>query len=368
LTHQITLHCGESAAFLLKKTWVEVSDQTDDFFLSQTWIDYYLSRWPETDRYCVVSENDRALASLSRGIYKSRLQFSYASLGINASSSEGLQSATLETNGAIGSNANELLTKFPAILEALLENSDWDEIRLDALLKSDADEIAKMASSRGLMHHTDSENQTYLVDLEKTRSEFSGDFIASRSSNTRAQLRKALRRTEQELGKVVLNVADSREQATYWLGELAALHKIRWNSNGEVNGFENPTFNQFQQGLVRTCFDHGELQMLRLDAGMKPLAYLYNFQYKGHVLFYMSGVDYNGTEAYKPGLLAHWFAIEHNLAAGAKTYDFLAGTNRYKESLCTHGAVRVCLRLRRPTFFFKAEHWLRQLKRARSKP
>jgi Acetyltransferase (GNAT) domain len=366
LTHQITLHCGESAASLLKNTWSSVGGQTDDFFLSQVWIDYYFSQWPKTDHYGVLSQNDRVIACLSKGVFTSRLRFSFLSLGLNASSSEGLQSATLETNGAIGSNSNELLTKFPSILDALLQSSNWDEIRVDAMLAPEADTIANLASDRGLICHLDSENKTYSVDLEKIRSEFSGDFIASRSSNTRAQLRKALRKTEQELGKVVLRVAETSEQATHWLGELAALHKIRWNSGGEVNGFVNSTFSQFQDGLVQFCFSQGVLQMLRLDAGNKPLAYLYNFKYKGQILFYMSGVDYKGTESFKPGLLAHWFAIEHNLATGAKTYDFLAGTNRYKESLCTESASRVCLRLRRPTLFFKVEHWLRQLKRARN--
>jgi Acetyltransferase (GNAT) domain len=367
LTHQITFNCGESAAILLKNTWATSGNQTEDFFLSQVWIDYYFSKWPENDHYGLISHNNSAIAQLSAGTFSSRLHFRYTSLGLNVSSNVGLRNATLETNGAIGNDATTLLNTFPAILDLLLAKADWDELRVDALLEEEANEIIAVASAKGLSHYVESENKTYLVDLEKIRNEFAGNFLASRSSNTRAQLRKAQRKAEQELGKLKLSVAQSSLEATGWLKELSILHQVRWNQFGKFDGFANPTFSEFQHGLVQTCFDNSTLQMFRLDAGGTTLAYLYNFIYKGKVLFYMSGVNYKDTDQYKPGLLAHWLAIEYNLAAGAKTYDFLAGTNRYKESLSTHSANRVCLRLRRPKFFFTIEHWLRQVKRAKNK-
>jgi CelD/BcsL family acetyltransferase involved in cellulose biosynthesis len=301
----------------------------------------------------------------SRGTFASRLHVQFTSLGLNASSSLGLRNVTLETNGALGADAATLIKEFPGVLNALLQKSDWDEIRVDALLHEEAEEVAKIAAKQGMIHHTSSENSTYLVDLEKIRTSFGGNYLASRSSNTRAQLRKALRKAEQELGKVELRVAQSNIEAQDWLNELAGLHQTRWNTNGKRDGFAIPMFRDFQNGLVQRCFEAGTLQMLKLVAGEKPLAYLYNFVFKGQVLFYMSGVDYDGTEQYKPGMLAHWFAIEHNLVTGAKTYDFLAGTNRYKESLCTDRAVRVCIVLRRPTLLFRLENGLRQLKRAK---
>jgi hypothetical protein len=365
LTPQITLICGESAEHLLKRTWDLKGDQTNDFFLSQCWIDYYLSKWPESDRYGMLLRNDLALAYLSRGTFTSRLYRKYVSLGLNVSSSVGLKDVTLETNGVIGSDAKSLIEHFPSILKVLLQKSDWDEIRVDGLLEADANQISHYAIAQGLIQHTESENRTYFVNLHKIRTEFAGSFINSRSANTRAQLRKALRKAEKTFGKVELRVAQSKDQASSWLKELAVLHQIRWNTPHKSNGFANPTFTEFQLGLVETAFEVGELQMLQLIAGDKPLAYLYNFIYKKQALFYMSGVDYQDTEQFKPGLLAHWLAIEHNLAAGVMTYDFLAGTNRYKESLSTDSANRLCIVLRRPTVNFKIENWLRQLKRSR---
>jgi Acetyltransferase (GNAT) domain len=367
LTPQITLNCGESAELWLKRTWDLTGDQTNDFFLSQCWIDYYLSQWPASERYGVLLRNDLALAYLSHGTFTSRLHSKYVSLGLNVSSSVGLKDVTLETNGTIGSDAQSLIEHFPSILKVILQKGDWDEIRVDGLLEADARQIGDYAIAQGLIQHTESENRTYFVNLQKIRTEFAGSFINSRSSNTRAQLRKALRAAEQHLGKVELRVAQSKEQAASWLEELAVLHKIRWSMGSQPNGFANPIFTEFQLGLVQTAFDAAKLQMLQLVAGDKPLAYLYNFIYKKQALFYMSGVNYQDTEQFKPGLLAHWFAIEHNLAAGVMTYDFLAGTNRYKESLSTDSANRVCIVLRRPTVTFKIEHWLRQFKRARLK-
>jgi hypothetical protein len=365
LTLQITLNCGESAEYLLKPTWELKGDQTNDFFLSRCWIDYYLSKWPESDRYGMLLKNDLALAYLSQGTFTSRLNRQYVSLGLNVSSCAGLKDVTLETNGTIGADANSLIEDFPSILKVLLQKSDWNEIRVDGLLEAEANQIGNCAIAQGLIQHTESENRTYSVNLQKIRTEYAGSFIDSRSANTRAQLRRALRKAEQTFGTVELRVAKSKDQATSWLKELAVLHRIRWNTLNNSNGFANPTFAEFQRGLVETAFEVGQLQMLQLVAGDKPLAYLYNFIYKKQALFYTSGVDYQDTKQFKPGLLAHWLAIEHNLAAGAMTYDFLAGTNRYKESLSTDSANRVCIVLRRPTVTFKVEHWLRQFKRAR---
>jgi Acetyltransferase (GNAT) domain len=347
---------------LLKNTQKDISHEPYDFFLSKVWIDYYFSQWPDTDLYGVFTKDADVLACLSLGIFQSRLLLKYRSLGLNVSSSRTLKNVTLESNGAVGDSAQSLIAHFPSMLKILSLKSDWDEIRVDALLEKDAQEISAIARAQGLKHYITSEQNTYSVDLEKIRTDFNSNFLASRSSNTRAQLRKALRITELEIGKVELQTATSVSEAQDWLTELASLHKLRWSQNGEGEGFDNPFFYKFQRGLVEIAFHNEALQMMRLVAGNTTLAYLYNFLYKGQVLFYTIGAEYRGTEHFKPGMLTHWFAIEHSLSAGAKSYDFLAGTNRYKESLCTNTARRVSLVLRRPTLLFKLEHWLRQIK------
>jgi Acetyltransferase (GNAT) domain len=333
-----------------------------NFFLGKTWTSSYFSHWPAKDAYGVMCLNKLPIAYLSIGVFKSRLGFEYKSIGFNRSSSIELNDVTLEANGLLGLEAKSLTAIFPYFIKSLLSRDDWDEIRFEAISKGECKDISKKAENHKLIPLVTSESTSYITDLDLIRQKFSGDFLLSRSANTRAQLRRAKKNVERELGKIELKTATSQSEALLWLGELASFHKLRWNGNDEKKGFGIEAFSSFQKSLLKASFETSELQMLQLSAGGKPLGYLYNFVFEKRVFFYMSGVDYQGTEHLKPGMLMHWLAIEHNLRLGVKTYDFLAGTNRYKESLCTDKIELVSLTLRRPKLAFRVESVLRKTK------
>ena len=76
------------------------------------------------------------------------------------------------------------------------------------------------------------------------------------------------------------------------------------------------------------------VDLLRVTAGSTVVGYLLNFNHAGQVSAYQSGFDYAAAGPHqKPGLTCHYLAIEDYRAAGAVTYDFLAGPDRYKQSL-----------------------------------
>jgi len=52
---------------------------------------------------------------------------------------------------------------------------------------------------------------------------------------------------------------------------------------------------------------------------------------------YQTGLVLETDARLKPGLVCHALAIEHARAAGADTYDFLAGAQRYKTTLVPRG-------------------------------
>jgi CelD/BcsL family acetyltransferase involved in cellulose biosynthesis len=66
------------------------------------------------------------------------------------------------------------------------------------------------------------------------------------------------------------------------------------------------------------------------------IGYLYNLVYDKNVLFYQSGLNYSGSNIYRPGLISHYYAIIHNAQKGMDVYDFLAGDSDYKKSLSTN--------------------------------
>jgi CelD/BcsL family acetyltransferase involved in cellulose biosynthesis len=173
-----------------------------------------------------------------------------------------------------------------------------------------------------------------LVDLAAIRAA-GGNYMGSRSSNTRYQLRRSLRRYASR-GPLLLQMADESEQALGWLKELIRLHTMTWRRRGKAGAFGQPFVRRFHEALLLRALERQELELLRLSAGSHVVGYLYNFRLGGRVSAYQSGLAYpEGDSHEKPGLSLHALAIERALAAGDQVYDFLAGADRYKQSLAT---------------------------------
>jgi hypothetical protein len=74
--------------------------------------------------------------------------------------------------------------------------------------------------------------------------------------------------------------------------------------------------------------------MLRIDAGGRPIGYLYNIRDGLRTYAYQSGFA-DRDRGLRPGAVSHALAIEHNFQLGVGVYDFLAGANRLKISFAT---------------------------------
>lgn len=155
------------------------------------------------------------------------------------------------------------------------------------------------------------------------------------SANTRAQIRRSLRRYERH-GPLRVERADTAPQAHAYLDALAGLHQRGWQRRGRPGAFANPNFARFHHALIDRALPRGEAELLRISAGPAVIGYLYNFQHRGRVLAYQSGFNYAAADPHqKPGLTCHHLAIERSLAESRDLYDFLAGGDRYKRSLAT---------------------------------
>lgn len=176
-------------------------------------------------------------------------------------------------------------------------------------------------------------------------------YLATRSSNTRYQISRSIRRYERR-GPLTLQRAESPETVAAWLAGLMALHAETWRRRGKPGAFADPFIRRFHAALTAAAFARGELDLLRLSAGGEVVGYLYNLRLRGRVSAYQSGlaaVAEGGHE--KPGLTLHALAIERSLAGGDEAYDFLAGDDRYKRSLATGSAVLAWAELAPPGAF-----------------
>jgi CelD/BcsL family acetyltransferase involved in cellulose biosynthesis len=160
-------------------------------------------------------------------------------------------------------------------------------------------------------------------------------YLASRSANTRAQLRRSLRHFARHGQPAIAQPAGVGE-ALGWLDGMMALHQERWHRAGAAGAFATGTVRRFHAALLERAMARGELDLARVAAGEVLLGYLYGFRHRGTVSAYQSGFcRFEAGNDARPGLVAHLLAITAARQAGLRRYDFLAGAARYKLSLAT---------------------------------
>lgn len=158
-------------------------------------------------------------------------------------------------------------------------------------------------------------------------------FIEGLSRNTRHQLRRS-GRAYAAWGELTLHRAETVDIALEYFNHMVMLHDITWGARGKPGAFSTPPVRRFHQALIARGVPVGEVDLLRVTAGAAVVGFLINFNHCGRVSAYQSGFNYSGAGPHqKPGLTCHYMAIEHYRSAGAFTYDFLAGADRYKLSL-----------------------------------
>ena len=237
----------------------------------------------------------------------------------------------------------------------------WDEFLVPGV-SDDAhifDELVDMPEAPVLGTIEIDDSASY-VDLATIRAD-GGDYIASRSRNTRQQLRRALRGYEQ-IGPLVLEVADSPARAQEIFDELVELHQAHWTELGQAGSFSSPDVRNAHRDLIGETLDTGTIQLLRVTAGDQPVGCLYNFIERGHVQHYSSGLCYTDDRKLRPGWVTHYLAIQQSLDDGYDVYDFLAGPSQFKTSLSNGNRPMIWARLQRPRLRFRAERFANQLR------
>ncbi len=194
------------------------------------------------------------------------------------------------------------------------------------------DEVLQAAQFSGLVTALRDTRLAPAVDLAGLRREGVG-LLDRVSANTRYQLRRSERRFAASGPLAIRRAADVAEGHRL-LEALAALHQRTWRSRGQPGAFADENFRRFHHALIDRGLKLGEVDLLEVSAGPRCLGYLLNFVFRGTVYAYQSGFDYALADRHeKPGLSAHYQAIEMYLREGLDRYDFLGGAERYKTSL-----------------------------------
>jgi protein-tyrosine-phosphatase/predicted ATP-grasp superfamily ATP-dependent carboligase len=177
--------------------------------------------------------------------------------------------------------------------------------------------------------------------------------ISQLSRNGRQQLRRSIRACE-DYGSLSIERAGDEASAMDFFGHMKELHIRSWTHRGQRHAFTNSFFEIFHRALIPTGVGDGTVDLLCVRAGSRVLGYLYNFRRNGVVFSYQSGFD-DSVPTLRPGYVSHAVAISYYAAAGMAYYDFLAETNRLKQSFGTERYELCWRRLRKPTLSFRME-------------
>jgi CelD/BcsL family acetyltransferase involved in cellulose biosynthesis len=253
------------------------------------------------------------------------------------------------------------LPAWRALLQALMQGSQFDELLLPGL--SPDTQVSQIATECGLWTHSTERRAPY-VDLDRVRAS-GGDYAAVLSTKGRYAVRRAFK-DYRSLGEPALVRAGTAAQADQFLTELAELHQLRWNSRGQRGAFARPAFRAFHHSLIRDHFERDCLDLFRIQCGATVIALVYVFRYRGTADFYQCGFNYCALPAHnQPGYLALPMVIKHYAAAGARTFEFLAGDEAYKSRLSTHHRTMMWLEVQRPALRTALLRWYRALRGSR---
>ena len=346
--------------------WRQLEQRSScSFFQSWTWIGTWLSQLPKSVALYLleVVDGDRVIGLavfgartlVRHGFVRSR------ALLLHETGSKELDRMTIEYNSILAETGREREVVIAAVNCVRAVNITWDELMVSGVEARAFEAWHAAVRSTNWRVVFRQESNCYFVDLDAVRN-CGGDYLALLSSNTRQQVRRSIKAYEQS-GSLSISVASSGEAAVEYLHGLQELHDAHWQGRGKDGAFPSEFTRNFHDRLVRDAVARAEVQMLRVTAGDEVVGYLYNFVRDGHVYFYQSGFKYTEDPKIRPGLVCHYLAIMHNLKSNNRIYDFLAGPQRYKQSLGAANVKMYWFALQKPRLVFAVERMLRRVKR-----
>lgn len=346
--------------------WTDLQARSrHSFFTSWGWIGCWLKQMPAACRpSLLMARSETGVAGLGvlnrKRTYRGKVIHSQG-LFLHATGEEAYDSLTIEHNAFLAETRVEDEVQ-RAFLTYLCETCpDWDELHLNGI--DAGGNLAQLVreAGRGVQFRVTRKKPCYVVDLAALR-DSGKDYVSTLGHSTRRHIRQTLR-TYAASGPVTTTAARDVEEALRFLEELKILHRATWEARGQGGAFTDPGVNAFHRRLIETRFRHGEIQLLKFQAGEQTIGYLYNFAQNGHVCAYQSAFQYSELERMKPGYVCHTLAIEFNLAQGLQTYDFLAGDGQYKKSLGRGDREMLWGTLQRDRLRFRVEDLLRYVQR-----
>ncbi|HEV7615870.1 MAG TPA: GNAT family N-acetyltransferase [Solirubrobacterales bacterium] len=155
------------------------------------------------------------------------------------------------------------------------------------------------------------------------------EFLASKSSNFRGQIRNRQRRLERDHG-LEFRLAEDPERLQADMDTLFKLHELRYGSAEKGLGAFSDELASFHRDFARLALENGWLRLWFAELDGEPAAAWYGFRLGGADWFYQSGRDpERDRQSVGFVLMAH--TLRDAVESGMRTYKLLLGAEEYKK-------------------------------------
>lgn len=315
-------------------------------FVSADWVETWLETFgdllnPEILLFKVDSNVVGAALLISKITWNYGIPFKTIILGTSGESAK--DCPWVEFNGILCSPGFEKLISEE--LKHIFDSRNVDEVILPGWLESSF--YRQLRADLIQLNEIRTDFDCPYVDLSELR-KLNKTFLETISRNRRKKINRAAR-VYGECDEVSVNGSDTVEDALEKFEKLIEFHQAYWHARGGSGRFSSERFYNFHIGLIKRLFHQGGVQILEIVCAGEAIGYNYNLVLDGHVYAYQTGTSYQGLKYEMPGYVCDSASIQHCLDGGLECYDFMAGRDNYKLSLCREASNLMWARFERPS-------------------
>jgi CelD/BcsL family acetyltransferase involved in cellulose biosynthesis len=214
---------------------------------------------------------------------------------------------------------------FEALLQHLRQQGvsrlDLGTVRADSVIFSNL-----FAAAKRLNYTVLSEPEDVSMELELPASW--DEFLKQLTGKERHEIRRKLRRLD-EAARVNFRVVESPAEVNAEIDLFLDLFSL---NRADKSDFMTDQRASFFRSLAVAMAEARILKLFFLELDETPAAAVMCFDYHSTVYLYNNGYD-NQYRALSVGLLSKVFTLQDSIQRGKKRYDFLKGTEAYKQRL-----------------------------------
>ena len=156
-------------------------------------------------------------------------------------------------------------------------------------------------------------------------------FLASRSSHTRSELRRKVRRLERD-SKPQWQIVTGLDQCDRAMDDVMAIEENSWKEDHGTSFTAGDGLGRFYRDVARRFAEAGwlKLHLLRIDG--KPVAHIFGAEFRREYFAIKTSYDASYREA-SPGVVLFQYALRDAFERKLTAFDLLGEESRWKNEL-----------------------------------